>query len=65
MNVSCIEKRHFVYMMSLSCIENLDSDQKNDLDRQVSRLVMFANSQKWVVTKTQGHGDLTQPNLKM
>jgi putative resolvase len=28
------------------------SDQKNDLDRQVSRLVMFANSQKWVVAET-------------
>lgn len=28
------------------------SDQKNDLDRQVSRLVMYANSQKMVVAKT-------------
>lgn len=28
------------------------SDQKNDLDRQVSRLVMYANSQKLVVAKT-------------
>ena len=28
------------------------SDQKNDLDRQVSRLVMFANSQKMVIAKT-------------
>jgi putative resolvase len=26
--------------------------QKSDLDRQVSRLVMFANTQKWVVTET-------------
>ena len=28
------------------------SDQKKDLDRQISRLVMFANSQKMVVAKT-------------
>jgi putative resolvase len=28
------------------------SDQKSDLDRQVSRLLQFANSQKWAVTKT-------------
>src|SRR5437870_10911671 len=28
------------------------SDQKNDLDRQVSRLVAFANSKKWLVTET-------------
>ncbi len=27
-------------------------DQKSDLDRQVCRLLMFANSQKWVVGKT-------------
>ncbi len=27
-------------------------DQKNDLDRQISRLVLFANSQKWVVAET-------------
>ena len=25
------------------------SDQKNDLDRQISRLVVFANSQKWLI----------------
>ena len=28
------------------------SDQKNDLDRQVSRLVLFANSKKLVITQT-------------
>jgi putative resolvase len=28
------------------------SDQKNDLDRQISRLVLFANEQKWVVAQT-------------
>ena len=28
------------------------SDQKEDLDRQVSRLVSFANAQKWVVAET-------------
>ena len=28
------------------------SDQKNDLDRQISRLVMYANAQKWVVAET-------------
>jgi predicted site-specific integrase-resolvase len=28
------------------------SDQKNDLDRQISRLLQFANSQKWAVAKT-------------
>lgn len=28
------------------------SDQKNDLERQISRLVMFANAQKWVVAET-------------
>lgn len=28
------------------------SDQKNDLDKQVSRLVLFANSQNLVITKT-------------
>jgi len=28
------------------------SDQKKDLDRQISRLVMFANSQKMVVAQT-------------
>lgn len=28
------------------------SDQKSDLDRQVSRLLQYANSQKWAVTKT-------------
>ena len=28
------------------------ADQKNDLDRQVSRLVMFANSQKMLVAQT-------------
>jgi putative resolvase len=28
------------------------SDQKSDLDRQISRLVLFANSQKWVVAET-------------
>lgn len=28
------------------------SDQKSDLDRQVSRLLQFAISQKWIVTKT-------------
>ena len=28
------------------------ADQKNDLDRQISRLVLFANSQKWVVVET-------------
>ena len=28
------------------------SDQKNDLDRQISRLLQFANSQKWAVMQT-------------
>ena len=28
------------------------SDQKSDLDRQVSRLVAFANSKKWLVAET-------------
>lgn len=28
------------------------SDQKNDLDRQISRLVIFANSKKWMITET-------------
>lgn len=28
------------------------SDQKNDLDRQISRLVIFANSKKWVIAET-------------
>ncbi len=28
------------------------SDQKNDLDRQISRLLQFANSQKWLVAQT-------------
>ncbi len=28
------------------------SDQKNDLDRQISRLLQYANSQKWAVAKT-------------
>lgn len=28
------------------------SDQKNDLERQISRLVIFANAQKWVVAET-------------
>ena len=28
------------------------SDQKNDLERQISRLVLFANAQKWVVAET-------------
>jgi len=28
------------------------SDQKNDLDRQISRLVIFANSQKWLIAET-------------
>jgi len=28
------------------------SDQKKDLERQVSRLVMFANAQKWLVAET-------------
>lgn len=28
------------------------SDQKKDLDRQVARLVMFANANKWVVAHT-------------
>ena len=28
------------------------SDQKNDLDRQISRLLQFANSQKWAVAQT-------------
>jgi len=27
-------------------------DQKSDLDRQISRLLQFANSQKWAVAKT-------------
>lgn len=27
-------------------------DQKNDLDRQISRLLLFANAQKWVVSDT-------------
>lgn len=28
------------------------TDQKNDLDRQISRLVLFTNAQKWVVAET-------------
>ena len=28
------------------------SDQKNDLDRQISRLVIFANSKKWLISET-------------
>ena len=28
------------------------TDQKNDLDRQISRLVLFANEQKWMVAET-------------
>ena len=28
------------------------ADQKSDLDRQISRLVMFANAQNWVVVET-------------
>ena len=28
------------------------SDQKNDLERQISRLVMYANAQKWVIAET-------------
>ena len=28
------------------------SDQKNDLDRQVSRLVIYANSKKWLISET-------------
>lgn len=28
------------------------SDQKNDLERQVGRLLLFANSRKWVVAET-------------
>lgn len=28
------------------------SDQKSDLDRQISRLLVFANSKKWIVTET-------------
>jgi len=28
------------------------SDQKSDLERQISRLVMYASSQKWVISKT-------------
>jgi putative resolvase len=28
------------------------SDQKNDLDRQISRLVVFANSKKWLIAET-------------
>lgn len=28
------------------------SDQKNDLERQISRLLLFAHSQKWIVTET-------------
>ena len=27
-------------------------DQKSDLDRQISRLVLFANSQKWAIAET-------------
>lgn len=28
------------------------SDQKNDLERQVGRLMIFANTQKWIVVET-------------
>lgn len=28
------------------------ADQKDDLDRQLSRLVLFAHSQKWVISET-------------
>jgi putative resolvase len=28
------------------------SDQKNDLDRQISRLVLYANEKKWTITET-------------
>lgn len=28
------------------------ADQKDDLDRQISRLVLFAHSKKWVITET-------------
>lgn len=28
------------------------ADQKNDLDKQISRLVLFANSQNWIIAET-------------
>jgi len=28
------------------------SDQKNDIDRQINRLVLFANSKNWIVSET-------------
>lgn len=28
------------------------SDQKSDLDRQISRLVVFANSKKWLIAES-------------
>jgi putative resolvase len=54
------------------------SDQKNDLDRQISRLVVFANSKKWLIAETvveigsalNGHRSklkklLLNPNIKI
>jgi putative resolvase len=54
------------------------SDQKSDLERQISRLVIFANSQKWLIAETvteigsalNGHRTklkklLSNPNVKI